>query len=330
MITLHGSQLDLLINGQFKLNIDAQETALKTRLNKLLVTTNGKQFKWRRQYIQEIINRSDTLIRGKYSELEKLIPVFDKIVHPTTIAHKRHKKFRDKLLKEMGYETNRGEFYPGFYKALGIKACVYCNSQLTVAVDAESYDKKKKLATAKIKAKFQIDHFTAKSEYPCFSVAYYNLYPVCGTCNNIKRTASVKFRLFNEDDQVRNISAYSFALKPGSEANYLMNFDQAKIEFTFTDPEKPGVSYVPGSLTDTFDIVGIYETQKDVIEELIIKSQIYNDAYKQSLISKFPKLFNRSDLSDRVILGTYVDAEDIHKRPLAKFIQDIAKSLQKI
>jgi hypothetical protein len=330
MISIHSSQLDLLITTVFKSEIDAQEIAMNSRLNTLLQDTKFVKFKWQEKYIKEIIANSDTLIRGKYSELEKLISVFDKIVKVKIISQTRHKKFRTRLLKDMGYDLNRSKFYPEFYKALGIKACVYCNSQLTVAVDAESYDKRKTLATAVMKAKFQVDHFTAKVDYPCFSISYYNLYPVCGTCNNIKRANAVKFRLFNENAKTKNVSDYNFSLTPGSEVNYLMSMDQKDIAFTFTDPEKPSTSYVPGSLTDTFDIIGIYETQKDVIEELILKCQMYNDSYKQSLITKFPQLFNRSDLSDRVILGTYVDAEDIHKRPLAKFIQDIAKSLKKI
>ena len=87
---------------------------------------------------------------------------------------------------------------------------------------------------------------------------------------------------------------------------------------------------MPGSLTDTFDIRGIYETQIDLVEEIILKARIYNDTYKATLLKEFPKLFTKSSLSDRVLLGTYADEEDIHKRPMTKFIQDIAKSLSKI
>ena len=242
--------------------------------------------------------------------------------------HKRHTKFRERLLKEMGYEDYRSTLYPRFFSGLGIKACVYCNSQLTVSVDAETYNQKKRIATATVKAKFQVDHHIAKSDYPCFSISYYNLYPACATCNNIKRANPVTFKLYNETAKPIP-SVYKFALKPGCQVKYELSLDPNDIKFTFTDPDKPSTDYILGSLTDTFDIRGIYETQIDLIEEILLKARVYNDAYKATLLKEFPELFTKSSLSDRVLLGTYADEEDIHKRPMTKFIQDIAKSLIK-
>ncbi|QEM09089.1 hypothetical protein [Mucilaginibacter rubeus] len=329
MITIFSAELEQLITKSFKTEIDTQEADMIGRLNTLLNDKTVVKLKWHEKYIQEIIKPANKIIINKFSELEKLMPVFDKIVSPIIISSKRHKKFRERLLKEMGYSDNRSKLYARFYRALGLKACVYCNAQLTVAVDAESYDKRKKTATAVVSAKFQVDHHLAKSEYPCFSVSYYNLYPVCATCNNIKRANPVKFKLYNEGT-TPNTSVYSFALKAGSQAKYELSLDINDIEIIFTDPDKPNATYVLGSLTDTFDIKGIYDTQKDVVEEVILRSRIYNDSYKQTLLTEFPKLFNMSNLSDRVLLGTYADSEDIHKRPLTKFIQDIAKGLNKV
>lgn len=111
---------------------------------------------------------------------------------------------------------------------------------------------------------------------------------------------------------------------------FTCNQDPNKLSFKFIDPEKHDTNTVEGSLQDTFEIQGIYDTQMDVIEELVIKSQIYNDSYKQSLIHLFPNLFAKHDLSNRMFLGNYDNPNDIHKRPMAKFMQDIARDLKLI
>ncbi len=75
---------------------------------------------------------------------------------------------------------------------------------------------------------------------------------------------------------------------------------------------------------------GIYATQLDVVEELIIKRTVYNESYKGTLIKAFPKLFNRSNLSERVLLGNFTSPADIHKRPLAKFMQEIDLAIKAV
>jgi hypothetical protein len=84
------------------------------------------------------------------------------------------------------------------------------------------------------------------------------------------------------------------------------------------------------SFQETFDIKGIYETQKDIVEELILKALIYTPNYKKTLIENFPKIFNDVNLSNRLIVGNYVQSDEIHRRPMAKFIQDIAKQIKLI
>ena len=67
-----------------------------------------------------------------------------------------------------------------------------------------------------------------------------------------------------------------------------------------------------------------------MVEELIIKARIYNAPYKKVLIDAFPKLFTNASLSNRILIGNYTEPENIHKRPMAKFTQDIAKQLKLI
>ena len=74
-----------------------------------------------------------------------------------------------------------------------------------------------------------------------------------------------------------------------------------------------------------------YNTQKDLAAELIIKSKIYNDSYKKMLMNTFNKLYGKNPMMfKRIIVGNYTERNEIHKRPMSKFTQDIARQLKLI
>lgn len=76
-----------------------------------------------------------------------------------------------------------------------------------------------------------------------------------------------------------------------------------------------------------FSIKEIHDTQKDIIAELIVKNQIYNESFKDILQKSFSKLSLSQNDFDRVIVGNYTKEKDIHKRPFSKMTMDIAKQL---
>jgi len=39
-------------------------------------------------------------------------------------------------------------------------------------------------------------------------------------------------------------------------------------------------------------------------------------------------MFDNNSISNRLIVGNYVEPENIHKRPMAKFMQDLANQLE--
>ena len=58
------------------------------------------------------------------------------------------------------------------------------------------------------------------------------------------------------------------------------------------------------------------------------KSKIYNASMIQSLRdSRFSALIPKQTELERFILGTFDSPEDVHKRPLTKLVQDVAKQL---
>lgn len=290
------------------------------------------------KYLDTLIpyfDKKELLVTAQPDELNRIKGVIGKVP-------KRHKKkgqrgrppksLKDKIIGCLNYEGLRRSFFPRFFKDIDIKTCVYCNSQLTVAAERTRYTvskvrlkKSKKVTT---KAKFQLDHFLPQSEYPGFSISLFNLYPVCGPCNNTKKITHVNFQLYSSLSVDKIISNYSFELDTASIAKYKTTKDHNDIVILFHDPEKPDKNItVKGSLTDTFDINGIYNTQKDIVEELYWISEVYTGSYKQDLLDSFSKLFTNSSLSNRILIGNYVEPENIHKRPMAKFTQDIARQL---
>lgn len=77
----------------------------------------------------------------------------------------------------------------------------------------------------------------------------------------------------------------------------------------------------------SYDIKGIFDTQKDVVLEMLWKAKAYNP----TRIKELSELLRVDEsLIKRMIVGNYINHDEIHKRPLAKFTQDIAKQLKLI
>jgi hypothetical protein len=224
---------------------------------------------------------------------------------------------KDKIIDALGYDNLRQSFYPIYFRELKIKSCVYCNSQLTITAAKQ---KKNKLS-----AKFDVDHYKSKDEFPFLSICLFNLYPSCPSCNRAKsKNDNIEFELYTNEISKTIHSDYKFRLTKESKAKYFVTKDNRFLEFTF---EEPQYSLDKKEFKEVFHIHGIYETQKDIIEDLIIKSQIYNPSYVRLLKNSFNNIGVNSDLFKRSLVGAYTEDKDIHKRPMNKFIMDIAKEL---
>lgn len=319
MIPIHDKVVKSAIS-LFQKDIKAHHRTLASKLKNIArqKSVTGKKL----SYIKKLISISDKVITLTPQSILRHKREFDKILKPESIAGKKYEKFRKKLFKAIGYENKRDNFYPKYFQAIGIKACVYCNSQLTVSINREAFLKTKKKNI--IKAKFQVDHYLPKSDYPCFGISLYNLYPSCASCNNSKSDNNVYFSLYSSIKPPSK-SEFIFELDMASVTNYILDRKAQEIKFKFIEPKKKRGR---DSFNETFDVQGIYNTQKDLAEELILKSEIYTPSYKISLARMFPKIFkNDPVLIDRMILGNYPFEKDLHKRPMSKFSIDIARQV---
>jgi hypothetical protein len=305
---------------KFQTDIDSFTKEAHTKLVSLKKREKTKLNPAEKKYLSNLISDISSIIIAPPKSLLAFQKKYS-IVPKRNLKKKKGRKpktFKDKIIDALGYNKLRSNFYPEYFQAIGIKSCVYCNAQLAVSVD--SLNPKKRKTT---KAKFQVDHYIAKSEFPCLSISLFNLYPVCASCNNSKSAKKIKFSLYSNASIISG-SSFQFVLDPFSKAKFLLNRNSKDIKVTFKQPKK---SKGYDDYNKTFDIQGVYDTQKDLVEELIIKAEIYTPSYRKALEDSFPKILSNKNLTYRIIIGNYSDVNEIHKRPMAKFTQDIAKQL---
>ncbi len=306
-------QLFIKFSGEIDLLIKQSLKEVKDLRDNPLYFSNGGYYSLTQpelEYIDYLISNFEDLVKCDTNQINTYLISFNNIITASQMKS-NNKRFRDELLKRMGYKKLRDQFYPFYFDDMKIKACVYCNSQLTVTV--RKVNKKKE-------AKYQIDHVLPKSEYPCFSISFYNLYPVCSSCNGVKNAQKVNFNLYSNNYLDYSQSNFFFSINKLSLIKYKLNGDPDILQIEFNDNSS--------GLDKIFSIKGIYNTQKDVVEELILKSMIYNTKYREGIKNDLKKLFNdKSPIINRLITGNYTSPSEIHKRPMAKFTKDIAKQL---
>lgn len=322
MIAIHQNKV---INAQslFQTEIEIQRKKALTKLKKI----NKNQFNTNeKDYLREVIslfedNSSIKIIECNPSDLSSLVSSIG-IIPPNSRFYKNgkaKKTLKQFILEALNYSYLRSSFYPKYFREIGVKSCVYCNSQLSITTVK---------SRGVYSAKFDVDHYYSKDEYPFLSISLFNLYPACSSCNRAKSNNKIEFELYTSNPKNTTKSNYNFKLSSYSKSKYLTTRDSMVIDFSFTEP----IYLNPNTkkFNDVFHIESIYETQKDLIEELIIKSQIYNKSYLKALKSNFSKLSLHSELFKRTLVGNYTQDKDIHKRPMSKIVMDIAKNLDLI
>ncbi len=280
-----------------------------------------------RTYVKKIIDEYDDIIKATPSKIKKIIKEFAKIdngrILNECVPYKKI-KFHDAIVNAMRYDALRDKEFNSYLKASGIKACIYCNSQSTIVIDYKYFNNKTKKKIRVKKAKLELDHYYAKSKFPFLSTSFYNLYPVCGNCNRSKSNNYINFELYTTKQTEQDI--FHFKIDDNSILNYWLslNKEDLKVEFQSINGD---LNYLE-KYNKMFDIQGIYDTQKDIAEELVHKAKVYSPAYRNDLVDNFTELFPDKAILNRLIIGNYDKADELHKRPMAKFMQDIAKDLK--
>lgn len=228
------------------------------------------------------------------------------------------KPFYERIVEIMRYMDVRSKELIPYIEKLGIRTCVYCNSQYTVTVHVDDKN---------VKGGYQLDHFFPKSKYPFLCISFFNLQPSCGCCNNWKRERKSLFNLYCESLDRDIINPFLIKISEESLVRYMLQQDEHVLEIIF---ESPDLALLDNH-DELFHISKLYENFKDEAEELVWKKKVNNEVFLQQLQTMFEKKFPNLKSSFYRFLYSFYDMEcDIHKRPLTKLKQDVAKQLKLI
>lgn len=280
-----------------------------------------------RSYVQKIIDCYPEILNATPEKMKELIEEFNVIlgIHDVNLnlgTKKRKFLFHEAVVSAMRYTDLRQEEYPEYLRNSGIRTCVYCNSQSALVIDQKFYSKKRK-KVKKVSAKLQVDHYHPKSLYPFLSTSFFNLYPTCANCNLAKGTKKALFELYTTSD-VQDI--FRFWIDNESILDYWikLNLEDLNINLESIDGNIAGLQ----NHNELFQVQAIYDSQKDVAEELVIKAKANPEVYRQILHKSFGKIFSDPSIIDRILIGNYSKPDEVFKRPMAKYSQDIARQLK--
>ena len=294
------------------------QDAVKKRLEGLEYNSRCKEQK---TFVKKLISNLPLLLTGTPPKLKSFIDSLHsdyikiaskKVYKPyMTKGKRKNQTFSKGLLQAMGYENYRESKLVELSRMLNIKVCPYCNHNFTLYIDI--------LGKTNMKGLFQFDHFYDKSDYPYLSMSLYNLIPSCSSCNHQKRTTQLDIR-YNPyfkaiSEEFHFMVVDSFQLRSGRKGADKIDI---KIE---RNVSRQGVD----ELQNDLHLEEQYGRHKDIVQEIYDKA--YNETYYRNMLTCIPdedreKLLNQW-------LGIPLDKNDIDKRPLTKFCQDVLKQARR-
>lgn len=272
---------------------------------------------------------------SKFNQFKELI-----IGDVSTLRNIKKRLDKNEILKSKSAVVKMKSYFEGQYdefrsdqsiwggaqliKELGITVCPYCNRNF---IDTYMFEANKN----KIKSNAQLDHFYPKEKYPFFSVSLYNLIPCCYACNHVKSNSSNHIvHPFTEDYE--NDAKFSTTfITDNSERSYDVNYlygnsDNFKLVLNVDDSDPKKEILIRNSI-EAFQIIELYDLNRDYVKELIKKAIIYNESRINELYNNYTNLFQNREEVVQMIMGNYLNSSDLDKRPLSKLTKDICEEI---
>ena len=268
-------------------------------------------------YIKEIEDKCTLYLQMSFKEIVCASPEKMQELHNNIIARQDYEQIKKEFKyiyspnKENNYivttlyERMPQEAKQLLYKQVGLKVCPYCNRNF---IDKLKINKNVRTYAGT----FELDHFYPKEKFPMFAVSFYNLIPVCGTCNGIKSNEIFKLNPYLLDVQKDDIS-FKYNIVG---IDYMNNEDDIEIEMYSS-------SKVALEDAENLRLEELYNSHKDIVQEIIKKMKYYNPEYIKCLMNETGVLFKDKNEVYRLLYGGYANPNEFGKRPLSKFIKDI-------
>jgi len=200
-------------------------------------------------------------------------------------------------------------------RKLKVNTCPYCNRNYTVTVERG----KKQIVRP------DFDHFFPKSQYPLFSLSFYNLIPSCLICNRtIKGQQKVVYGKYIHPYEEGFGDSLKINYRPRDPDSALGINDSYEIEIILDSSDK--AKRCDKSFT-LFRLKELYEeSHNNEIADIIYKHHVSNGRYLENIRNMFPRLATIDELY-KLAFGNYFDETHHSKRPLSKLTRDIVEQL---
>lgn len=234
--------------------------------------------------------------------------------YPNIFDNKAKGSFQKRILKAFGYESYRKDVLVTLAKRLNVKCCPYCNAQYTLFID-----KRVNGSYPKGVAKFQFDHFFNKSDAPFLSMSLYNLIPACASCNLSKHAGDMSVEL---NPYVTDIASL-FSFRAKDPIRLWQGARRIDTEEIIMVPRSKSVAGLVNELRDKLFLDKVFGRFRDVAQGEFDKVYLYPYYSRPENFEMLRRIGFDEATFKRLWFENSLDKEDIEKRPLNKFRQDL-------
>lgn len=276
--------------------------------------------------IDYLKKKLDKILLAKPSKLKKIIDHFTaNNWHSEIYTYTKPKRtkltiFGNDILTAFDYDAFRTSQTKGKWLAemLNIKSCPYCNAHYTLTIQTEK----------KVKAKFQLDHFYYKKKFPYLSLSLYNLIPCCANCNLSKGARTFDLLTHYHPYYSSLHTKSKFMADPAQLLTAILSGDLKShpLDVKFVSAY-PSYDTLVKNHDKIFDINPMYDCHQDIAQELFIKSITHTKMSKEDILA-IQGLFPDEETYLKYLLGNYPYKDQMLKRPLAKYVQDLAQQFK--
>ncbi len=321
-ISIDGEQLEweTICNEYYDLIIQPGVGRYQTPLDRLEDLLDEFEGRPQLRIVQFLFNNFRQILLATPISLERIVRLFDNTNLSSLIYNANFQTltyFGERLNWAFRYDDFRATKLVEISKRMNIKSCLYCNSQFTLLVTQNAQDI----------AKFQFDHFFPQSQYPYLSISLQNLIPVCANCNLSKRDVLYSLNEFSHPyhEDFHLLSEFKIDDLTFLRFHWGERVPEAEITLSLTNLDNLRVENYLNKLS----LIGIYNRHKDIIQEIYLKAYAYINGGDDALLALVDPegnaVFQNIEEIQQILLANYHLTEDINKRPLSKFMQDIAR-----
>lgn len=227
-----------------------------------------------------------------------------------SLALRRGSKLPKGLMKRIKeimvpyYESLAQKHGHDLLKELNIKTCPYCNRQFIHTFEGIRAERP------------ELDHFYPKALFPMFCLTFYNLIPVCHSCNHVKLENEIGVNPYAMAFNSRFVITDKNGNKLSASKIYKLTEKDIRLMLDGKSAEENMNSQVLG-------IENVYNKHTDYVKELIDKSMAYDAHAQQALVRSFQGAgYHPRQVYDFVWGRHLIDAE-YEDRPLSKLTKDV-------